>query len=1378
MNRIYRLVWSTARHAWVAACEFATARRKAGRGVVVGTLAASALCGLAGEALAGTPYTPGSTAERNVSGNPGLYVNDASNDSGCVYVHDTGDTGSTGWKYDGNNTNCLTGDKASQTSRVLFYGTGKRTNGTDSLTLGDELFVNGGRIGLNNKIDGSNSMAIGNVNDPEGTLAAGADAIAIGNNAHSLSQGASAFGTGATVASESSQGLAVGNNALVQGTKGIAIGNAAQTLSNDALSLGNGATVNQGATDSLALGNNSQVAANANKATALGFGANAQASGSMALGESSVAGAANSVAMGSGAAVNGTSSTGSLALGQGSSVSGANSMAIGTNSTAASSNAMVLGSGARAAAQGSVVVGNGASINDSTSTGSLAMGQGSSISGANSVALGFGSSVTKSNSVAIGRQASSTAADAIALGRNATASAFNSAALGANSTTTADLQQQAYVPAGATSVAGGVPDGEVSIGRAGDTTNAPIVRRLTNLAAGAADTDGVNVSQLKALGGQVADNDAGAVKYERNPDGSINYNMVMMAGDTYDNSTHQGGTTLTNVANGVQDSDAVNVSQLNDLAHTPLTFLGNAGSVQKKLGETVVIQGAASTPGSYTGSNLRTEVDANGDLQLQMADNPVFDSVTTGNTLIDNNGLTIAGGPSVTSGGIDAGNQKIVNVAPGTISDSSADAINGSQLHSTNQQVEQNTTIINHLNTNIENGTVGPVQRSGTDTLSLIASGGDAYAPGNAQVLTNVAAGAISPTSTDAVNGSQLHETNQNVSNIDNRVTNVDNRVSNVFGDDSDGNVAVNGRGIRYVRTNDNGLPVDDAYAQGQGSTAVGYQARAAGNGALALGRNASATADNSVALGANSTTTANLNRPAFMPGWAMVAGTATGEVSVGSAGAERRVTNVAAGADETDAVNVSQLRGVADRTEHLAQDALLWDPSADGGNGAYNANHGGRGPTRIVNVAAGDISATSTDAVNGSQLYAVTTQISNITLGGFKYFHANSQKADSVASGPDSIAVGPAAQASGLSSLAMGDGAAASADNASAVGSNATASAAGATAVGSAASASGSSSVAVGEGAAASGERSSAIGAGASAQAANSVALGADSLADRDNSVSVGSAGNERQITNVKAGEADTDAVNVSQLREHGDTINSSLSNVDNRVTQAKTDITQLQNGTDGMFQVNNSSALPKPRPSGTDALAGGAGAEASGSNSAAVGTRARASGNHATAVGNGSSAQADNSVALGANSVADRANSVSVGSAGNERQITNVAAGSAPTDAVNLSQLQQSMGDISNQFYDYTDSRYNALRHDLKKQDDILSAGIAGAMAMATLPQPHSPGASMATVGLGNYRGQGALAVGVSRISDNGKWVTKLQGTTSSQGEAGVAVGIGYQW
>ncbi|PJI47315.1 MAG: autotransporter adhesin [Pseudomonas sp.] len=1168
MNRIYRLVWSKSQQCWCVACEFARHSGKGGRALAV--LGLGTLGGLYfGDALA----ADGSNYEKGIAGNPGLYVND-STDSGCVFVHDTGVTGDMGWKYDGNNSNCKSGDKSTQTGRVLFYGTGSQAAGTNSLTLGDELFVNGGRIGLNNKIDGTNSLAIGNVGtdalgNPTGTRASAADSVAIGNNALASQQNALALGTGAQALAQEGVALGAGSVAgTAAGVAGYVPGGATQAQA-DAIAV-TGSTLGAVAVGDAATGKFRQitgVAAGAQDSDAVNVaqlkGAVGSATADAVMYDNSTH---NSVTLG-GDTYNSTSKTGgtritNVARGEGDSDAVNMSQLNETNQQVSNIDNRVSNVDNRVSNVDNRVTNV---FGDDSEANIEQNGRGIRYVRTNDNGLPLEDAYAKGQgSTAVGYQAQATGDSALALGRNASATADNSVALGANSTTTADLSRPAYTPYGAP--VAGVATGEVSIGTAGAE------RRVTNVAAGADETDAVNVSQLK----------------------------------------------------GVSD-------RTEKLAQDALLWDPSANGGQ----------GAFSADHNGTGPNK----------------------------------------------------------------------------------------------------------------------------------ITQVADGDVNATSTDAINGSQLNQTNQQVANVDNRVT-------NVFGDDSEANVQENGRGIRYVRTNDNGLPVDDAYAKGQGSTAVGYQAQATGDSALALGRNATATADNSVALGANSTTTADLSHPAFAPNGARVAGVASGEVSVGAAGAERRVTNVAAGADETDAVNVSQLKGVSDRTDQLAQDSLLWDPTANGGNGAYNANHGGRGPNKITNVAAGDISTDSTDAINGSQLYEVTTQINNISLGRTKYFHTTSEKDDSVASGSDSIAVGPAAQASGASSLAMGDGANASADKASAIGSDASASGTAATAMGNGASASGTSSVAMGDGASASGERSSAIGAGANAQANDSVALGAGSVADREGSVSVGSAGNERQIVNVKAGEADTDAVNVSQLRQQGDTINGNISNVDARVTQAGVNISNLQNGTDGMFQVNNSSHLPKPRPSGADSLAGGAGAEATGDNSAAIGTRSRAGGRNATALGNGADAQATNSVALGAGSVADRENSVSVGSAGQERQITNVAAGTATTDAVNVGQLQKSMGDISNQFYDYTDSRYNALRHDLKKQDDILSAGIAGAMAMATLPQPYSPGASMAAVGLGNYRGQGALAVGVSKISDNGKWVTKLQGSTTSQGDTGVSVGVGYQW
>jgi len=289
---------------------------------------------------------------------------------------------------------------------------------------------------------------------------------------------------------------------------------------------------------------------------------------------------------------------------------------------------------------------------------------------------------------------------------------------------------------------------------------------------------------------------------------------------------------------------------------------------------------------------------------------------------------------------------------------------------------------------------------------------------------------------------------------------------------------------------------------------------------------------------------------------------------------------------------------------------------------------------------------------------------------------------------------------------------------------------------------------------------------------------------------------GETRTISNVADGVEATDAVNMRQLdgavaesKQYTDdslkNINNSITNiggaitdVDNRVTQVANNVSNIQNGTDGMFQVNNTSGAAKPSATGTDAMAGGAGSVASGNNSAAVGTNAKATGENSVAMGNGARASGKNSAALGANSLADRDNSVSVGAVGSERQITNVAAATQGTDAVNLDQLNKSVSNISDNAYAYTDQRYSELKDDLNKQNNVLSAGIAGAMAMASMPQPYSPGAGMMSIGAASYRGQSAMSIGASRISENGHWVTKIQASTNTQHDAGVGAGVGYQW
>ncbi|EBU3113763.1 hypothetical protein CSQ72_24380, partial [Salmonella enterica subsp. enterica] len=185
---------------------------------------------------------------------------------------------------------------------------------------------------------------------------------------------------------------------------------------------------------------------------------------------------------------------------------------------------------------------------------------------------------------------------------------------------------------------------------------------------------------------------------------------------------------------------------------------------------------------------------------------------------------------------------KITNVAAGALSEDSTDAVNGSQLYETNQKVDQNTSAIADINTSITN--------LGTDALSWDDEEGAfsaSHGTSGTNKITNVAAGEIASDSTDAINGSQLYETNMLISQYNESI-------SQLAGDTSETYITENGTGVKYIRTNDNGLEGQDAYATGNGATAVGYDAVASGAGSLALGQNSSSSIDGSIALGSGST--------------------------------------------------------------------------------------------------------------------------------------------------------------------------------------------------------------------------------------------------------------------------------------------------------------------------------------------------------------------------------------------------------------------------------------------------------------------------------------------------------------------------------------------
>ena len=243
------------------------------------------------------------------------------------------------------------------------------------------------------------------------------------------------------------------------------------------------------------------------------------------------------------------------------------------------------------------------------------------------------------------------------------------------------------------------------------------------------------------------------------------------------------------------------------------------------------------------------------------------------------------------------------------------------------------------------------------------------------------------------------------------------------------------------------------------------------------------------------------------------------------------------------------------------------------------------------------------------------------------------------------------------------------------------------------------------------------------------------------------------------------------------------------------------------------------------------GTAAAARGAEGVALGAGSLASGARSVALGYGALALAEGSVALGAGSVAERAGAVSVGAAGAERQLVHMADASAPTDAVNLRQLQasergavqyarddegnpdysavvlgrptanavqlrnvaaareshdavnyaqlnQALGQNLDAARAYADDRFFSLGGQIRRVDDRASAGIASALAVAGLPQPYTPGSNMASVAVGGFNGEGGMAVGISGVTESGRWIYRLSGTTNTRGEGGMSLGAGIQW
>ena len=285
------------------------------------------------------------------------------------------------------------------------------------------------------------------------------------------------------------------------------------------------------------------------------------------------------------------------------------------------------------------------------------------------------------------------------------------------------------------------------------------------------------------------------------------------------------------------------------------------------------------------------------------------------------------------------------------------------------------------------------------------------------------------------------------------------------------------------------------------------------------------------------------------------------------------------------------------------------------------------------------------------------------------------------------------------------------------------------------------------------------------SASAASSSATAASSSASAANS-SANAASSSASAANSSATAASSSATAASSSASAA---NSSATAASSAASAAQSSAQRIEDSglisKDGKtaFAADNTSNRDSAKAKGKDATAAGYGSNASGKNATAIGNNATASGRNSTALGQNATATAENSVAIGQDSVANERNTVSVGRVGNERRITNVADPVNNTDAANKR---------------YVDNAVGSVRNDLRKTEKKLRGGVAGATAMANIPQVTQPGKLMVGAGIGNYKGQSAVAVGLSKSSDNNRVIFKMSGSATTQGDYNIGAGIGYQW
>nr|WP_289056041.1 YadA-like family protein [uncultured Psychrobacter sp.] len=689
---------------------------------------------------------------------------------------------------------------------------------------------------------------------------------------------------------------------------------------------------------------------------------------------------------------------------------------------------------------------------------------------------------------------------------------------------------------------------------------------------------------------------------------------------------NNGGNRVTNVDDGEEDMDAVNVRQLNATNSTVnlgLHFTGDDTNVivNRKLGETLTIRGGAT---DLTNNNIGVVADEDGNLNVKLNEDVRLGktgSVRMESTVLNNAGVTITDGPNQTitlsNEGLDNGNNRIIKVAKGI---APSDAVNFAQLTMTNDEIAKGIKIGDGNVANDQQFALGEtINVTGDGNITTLASaagvqvrlsnqlnlGDEGSMQVGSSLMTNNSFTFVSDNAPNRI----VRLTNNGLDNGFNRITNV-------------------AAGIDFT----------DAATVGQLEAAT-----------FALDQGWALTAQGDIATMVKQGSAVDIN-------------SRDGNITISRTTASNGISPLASRAADVNDISFELNRNIAIDSVQAGDSTLSNDGLTIIGGPSMTKAGINAADTKITNVMSGEVSASSSDAINGSQLYAQGAGISTL-IGG-----------DTVYNPEDGTFTNANIGGTGQSSI---DGAIASIKQGETI---------------------------INE----------------------SIATNTTNIEANTADIATNTTNISTNRTNIQ-GNTDRLDTGLNFGADSGNNINKPIGDDSVLSFTGGNNITTTAQGSSILFDLNGNISVDSVSTGNTTINSGG------------------------VTITDGPSMTADGLYAGG-------------------KSITGVADGVEATDAVNLGQLSALDSRLNNSMSD--------LGYKIGEVEDDANAGISAAMAMSSLPQAYISGKSLISGGVGTYNGESAVAIGFSKLSNDGRWVMKINGTADTQGNAGGSIGAGFHF